>query len=140
MIADSGLVKVLDFGLAKLVAGAADDSDANRTLVAGARKTIEGAIIGTPSYISPEQVEGKPVDHRSDIFSFGAMLYEMLNGRRAFDGESVVSTLAAILKAEPASLFAEAPGLPVELAWIVSRCLVNTSMAMTYSLIPAPPP
>ncbi|MBI2687564.1 MAG: serine/threonine-protein kinase [Acidobacteria bacterium] len=123
MIADSGLVKVLDFGLAKLVAGPSSISDATQTLVNEGPKTEEGAIIGTVSYMSPEQAEGKPVDHRSDIFSFGALLYEMLTGRRAFHGESTVSTLAAILTAEPVSLTTEAPGLPAELVRIVSRCL-----------------
>ena len=92
-------------------------------MLADSPKTTDGTILGTVSYMSPEQAEGKPVDHRSDIFSFGALLYEMLTGRRAFQGESTVSTLAAILTAEPAPLSAEAPGVPAELARIVSRCL-----------------
>src|SRR5262249_50383029 len=104
MIADSGLVKVLDFGLAKMVAGAASASGVTRTMLAESPMTAEGAIVGTVSYMSPEQAEGKAVDYRSDIFSFGALLYEMLTGRRAFQGESAVSTLAAILTAEPAPL------------------------------------
>jgi Tol biopolymer transport system component/predicted Ser/Thr protein kinase len=123
MVADSGLVKVLDFGLAKLVTRASDASDATRTVLGDSPKTAEGLILGTVSYMSPEQAEGRPVDHTSDIFSFGAVFYEMLTGRRAFHGESTVSTLAAILTAEPAPLSAEAPGVPAELARIVSRCL-----------------
>jgi len=108
MVADSGLIKVLDFGLAKLVTRASDASDATRTVLGDSPKTAEGLILGTVSYMSPEQAEGRPVDHTSDIFSFGALFYEMLTGRRAFHGESTVSTLAAILTAEPAPLSAEA--------------------------------
>jgi len=125
MVGGSGLVKVLDFGLAKLVAESGGGvSDVTRTMLVNASaKTAEGAIVGTVSYMSPEQAEGKPVDHRSDIFAFGAVLYEMLTGRRAFQGESAVSTMAAILTAEPAPLSRDAGGAPPELARIVHRCL-----------------
>jgi serine/threonine protein kinase len=123
MLGGSGVVKVLDFGLAKLVTSGAPVSDATRTILAGGPKTADGAILGTVSYMSPEQAEGKPVDHRSDIFAFGALLYEMLTGRQAFHGDSAVSTLAAILTAEPAPLSVEVQGVPLELARIVSRCL-----------------
>ena len=81
-------------------------------MLAESPRTADGTIVGTVSYMSPEQAEGKPVDHRSDIFSFGALLYEMLTGRRAFQGESTVSTLAAILTTEPAPLSAERPASP----------------------------
>ena len=74
MIANSGLVKVLDFGLAKVVAAVPRASDATCTMLAESPKTSDGAIVGTVSYMSPEQAEGKPVDHRSDIFSFGGLL------------------------------------------------------------------
>jgi eukaryotic-like serine/threonine-protein kinase len=98
-------------------------SAATETVLAVSPKTTQGTILGTVFYMSPEQAEGKPVDHRSDIFSFGALLYEMTTGRRAFQGGSAVSTLSAILTAEPPPLSAEVPGVPVELGRIASRCL-----------------
>ena len=92
-------MKVLDFGLAKLTEPAAPGEDeATRTLKPA---TEEGTIVGTVSYMSPEQAEGKKVDARSDIFSFGALLYEMVTGRRAFQGDSKLATLTAILREEP---------------------------------------
>src|SRR5713101_1022080 len=92
-------VKVLDFGLAKLSekAGCGEFE----TTLTERPKTDEGTIIGTVSYMSPEQAEGKQVDARSDIFSFGSMLYEMVTGARAFHGETKMSTLSAILHKEP---------------------------------------
>jgi eukaryotic-like serine/threonine-protein kinase len=121
----SGSVKVLDFGLAKLT-DRVDSSDRELTATIGhddAPATGEGTIVGTISYMSPEQAEGKKVDGRSDIFSFGALLYEMVTGRRAFHGDSKLSTLSAILREEqkPASQVVE--GLPRELERIIARCL-----------------
>lgn len=101
-------VKLLDFGLAKV----AEAKDASVT------HTMAGTILGTAAYMSPEQAEGKPADPRSDIFSFGAVLYEMLSGRRAFDGESAISTLGAVLHKEPHRLAA-----PPALERVVMRCL-----------------
>ena len=89
----------------------------------GEPTTEEGKIVGTVAYMSPEQAEGKPVDARSDIFSFGSVLYEMLTGQRAFQGETKVSTVAAILREEPKPLSQVVEGLPREVERIVRRCL-----------------
>ncbi len=109
MVTEAG-AKLLDFGLAKL----SSNSDSTTT------QTIEGTILGTAAYMAPEQAEGKPLDARSDIFSFGAVLYEMLSGNRAFGGTSTVTVLSAVLRDEPAPLDA-----PAELQRIVARCLAK---------------
>jgi eukaryotic-like serine/threonine-protein kinase len=115
MLTQDDAVKVLDFGLAKLAeSGAISESDATLTA-----QTQAGAILGTAAYMSPEQADGKPVDARSDIFSFGLVLYEMLSGQRAFAGDSPITTLAAILREEPPQLRNISP----ELDRIVMRCL-----------------
>src|ERR1700756_3333739 len=80
-------------------------------------------IIGTLSYMSPEQAEGKKVDVRSDIFSFGAVLYEMVTGQKAFEGDSKLSTLAAIVKQEPKAVSQLVPDIPPDLEKIINRCL-----------------
>ena len=121
----AGVVKVLDFGLAKLVEKT-DNSDLGLTESIRNEEglsTEQGTIIGTISYMSPEQAEGKKLDVRSDIFSFGALLYEMVTGRRAFQGESKVSTLSAILREEPKPVSQVVEGLPRELERIIARCL-----------------
>jgi serine/threonine protein kinase len=122
MITGQGAVKLVDFGLAKLLERGAGESDATQTLVS-AERTAEGTTVGTAAYMSPEQAEGKPVDERSDIFSFGAVLYEMITGQRAFQGTTRLSTLSAVLRDEP-----KAPGeireeTPDELGRIIARCL-----------------
>jgi Tol biopolymer transport system component len=118
MITSDGLVKVLDFGLAKLTETAATSEDAaTRTLQS---ESEPGTIIGTAGYMSPEQAQGLRVDARSDIFSFGTVLYEMVTGHRAFQGESKMSTLAAIINQEPEPLPA---GTPHDLERIIGRCL-----------------
>jgi serine/threonine protein kinase len=120
MVGANGIVKVLDFGLAKLTAQEVSADDATQALEG---RTEEGTIVGTAAYMSPEQAQGKPVDARSDIFSFGAVLYEMLGGRRAFQGANTVSTLAAILEKEPARLAERDSRIPRELERVVMRCL-----------------
>jgi eukaryotic-like serine/threonine-protein kinase len=112
-------VKILDFGVAKLQTPAEEKrSIENLTTV-----TKSGAVIGTVAYMSPEQLRGKTVDHRSDIFSFGAILYEMLAGARAFRGETEVDTMTAVLREEPAHARLEQASIPAGYQDIVKHCL-----------------
>lgn len=123
MVAGNGLVKVLDFGLAKVIDWAQADPEAATVTMKSAGMTVEGTLLGTVNYMSPEQAEGKKVDARSDIFSFGAVLYEMLTGTQAFRGDSVVATLTAILRDDIQPVRKLSPEAPIELERIVDACL-----------------
>jgi Tol biopolymer transport system component len=114
-----GRIKVLDFGLAKLVSP--EDNDENAVTLAN--PTLPGMVMGTVGYMSPEQVRGEPIDPRSDIFSFGAVLYEMLAGKRAFKQETSAETMTAILREEPQPLSDTGWQGPPELQRILARCL-----------------
>ncbi len=125
MISAQGLVKLLDFGLAKLVAPESTSgdpsSDATRTL---GPQTIEGSLLGTINYMSPEQAEGKLVDARSDMFTFGGVMYEMLAGKPPFAGGSQIATLTAILRDEPAAFSEDVQeSVPADLVALVNQCL-----------------
>jgi serine/threonine protein kinase len=119
MVSSEGRVKVLDFGLAKDV-GASDPADATLT---SDHRTQAGMVMGTPAYMSPEQTSGRPLDHRTDIFSLGVVLHEMATGRRPFDGSSSAELVSAILRDTPQSVTEVRPDLPGDLARIVRRCL-----------------
>jgi serine/threonine-protein kinase len=111
MVTDSG-IKLLDFGLAKVEVWTESENDET------ARQTQAGMVMGTAAYMSPEQAQGRRVDARSDIFSFGAVLYELVTGRSAFRGDSLASTLASVLRDEP-----DPPDIPVEIQAVIARCL-----------------
>jgi serine/threonine-protein kinase len=131
MITSRDHVKLLDFGLAKFASGAlAGDPDAT-----GLQSlTVAGSIVGTLCYMSPEQAQGKPADGRSDIFSFGAVLYELATGQRAFTGDNGISMLSSVLKDEPTRVMAIAPGIPPILSDLIHRCLQKDPNARFQSM------
>ena len=122
IVSREGRVKILDFGLAKLdlMTG---DTEAPTMAVASGAGTAPGAVLGTVGYMAPEQVRGQEADHRADIFSLGAILYELLSGQRAFRAESAVETMSAILKEDPPDLSSTVEQLPSGLAAMVQHCL-----------------
>jgi serine/threonine protein kinase len=124
MVRADGLVKVLDFGLAKLTERLAGMDD-NQAEMLARSDTATGVVMGTPQYMSPEQTRGRKVDTRSDIFSLGVMLYEMIAGRKPFEGETVSDVIASILKTEPAPVAEVRPEAPSELQQIVSKALAK---------------
>ena len=114
MVTEDGLVKILDFGLAKPIARGTDSKLTTLT-----KATAQGVIVGTPHYMSPEQAASHPVDHRSDQFSFGVVLYELLCGQRPFEGSSVATVISAILRDTPSPARSLRPDVPKELERIV---------------------
>jgi serine/threonine protein kinase len=118
MVTTDGFAKVLDFGLAKL----AETGPAGLTQTG----TEAGMILGTVGYMSPEQVQGKPLDHRSDIFSFGCILYEAASRQRPFKADSDVETLHQILKEKPAPVEDLNPDVPADVRRLIRRCLAKT--------------
>ena len=121
IVNDDGNLKILDFGLAKLVER--EEADAWAPTQSVHLETAGGTVAGTIAYMSPEQAEGHSVDERSDIFSLGAVLYEMVTGRRAFTGASSLSTLASVLHADPAPVRKTRDQVPRDVERIIERCL-----------------
>jgi serine/threonine protein kinase len=119
MITHDGRVKVLDFGLAKDV----NEGGPNDTTVTSLGNTQAGVVMGTPAYMSPEQISARPLDHRTDIFSLGVVLHEMATGQQPFKGNSSAELISAILRDHPAPIAESRPDLPSDLARIIRRCL-----------------
>src|SRR3954470_16603315 len=119
-VTKDGHVKILDFGLAKRVDAAQEEKTSAPT---GSGHTEPGTVMGTMGYMSPEQLRGLPVDHRSDIFSFGAILYELLSGKKAFKRDTASDTIAAVLKEEPPELTQSGRNISPALDHIVHHCL-----------------
>ncbi len=117
--------KLMDFGLAKPAAAIGGSSSSHSLATMAQPLTAEGMVVGTFHYMSPEQVEGKEADVRSDVFALGAVLYEMTSGKRAFEGKTVASTIAALLAADPKPLTAIQPMSPPALEHLVSTCLAK---------------
>src|SRR5262245_23923388 len=125
MIRSDGYIKVLDFGLAKLT---------ENELSPAVGETNPGVVMGTPRYMSPEQARGLDVDLRTDIFSLGTVIYELVTGKLPFEGETTTDVIAALVKDEPESMRTSVPELPVEFEQVVSKALVK-DRALRYQTI-----
>ena len=136
-IRPDGTVKVLDFGLAKAVAGEHSTASVMQSpTITSPALTQLGVILGTAAYMSPEQARGKPADKRSDIWAFGAVLYEMLTGKRAFEGDDISDTLANILKSEP-DWSALPADTPPSIRRVLRRCLEKDPRRRTHDIADA---
>jgi hypothetical protein len=122
MIAEGEATKILDFGIARSLAPP-DDGPLEAALTVPAGATAEGRILGTPGYMAPEQIHGRPVDGRADVFSFGVLLYEMITGARPFAGDTSIERLVAVDRDTPRPPSARRPGVPATLDSLVLRCL-----------------
>ena len=122
MISSDGFVKILDFGLAKVAPRAAEHQE---TREISAWHTQPGVVVGTVQYMSPEQASGAPFDFRSDQFSFGLVLYEMVSGKRAFPRGTAVETLVAIMREQAEPIAVQNPDAPAPLCWAIERCLAK---------------
>ena len=122
MVSGDGFVKILDFGLAKVTSSPEHSPD---LLTASAALTPAGAVLGTAGYMSPEQATGQPLDFRSDQFSFGLVLYEMVAGKRAFKRSTAAETLVAILREQPDPITIHNREAPAPLCWVIERCLAK---------------
>ncbi len=122
MVSDDGFVKILDFGLAKLGSTSGDFADARTR---STQQTRPGLVLGTPEYMSPEQASGGELDYRTDQFSFGLVLYEMVTGKRAFRRGTPAETLAALLAEQAEPIAMQNPDAPAPLGWAIERCLAK---------------
>ena len=123
MVSKDGFVKILDFGLAKQ--GGLPSGEGSALATVAQPGTRPGMILGTVAYMSPEQASAEPVDFRSDQFSFGLLLYELLTGRRAFERKTAAETLSAIIRDEPDPVALLRPEVPAPLRWALDRCLAK---------------